>query len=551
MGAPPLCFLLRSIAPGIDAWPYDKGLNMPVGLLKKIGRKLLGGHKKKHAGDKPVPKQTSQPRAASAKAGPPHPAPGRKRRRRRKNTGADRAHPRVQKPEPQPEVEWSPEDFKVPPREGETRFHDMDIPDEIMHAIADLEFQYCMPIQAKVLPHAVKGENVAGRAQTGTGKTAAFLISIFSWMLRKPLQGKPPAGTPRALVIAPTRELVIQIAKDAEALARYTPFRCLAVYGGMDYNKQESALRNDRIDLIAATPGRLLDFCNRRVIDLGRAEFLIIDEADRMLDMGFIPDVKRIIRRTPPKDRRRTMLYSATLTEDVLRLASQWMPDPVICEVEPEKVTVDTVTQVVYSVQTRAKFALLYNLITQRDMKRVLVFGNRRDSTERVADRLERRGVNCALLSGAVAQKRRLRILEEFREGKIQVVVATDVAGRGLHIDDIDYVINFDFPYEPEDYVHRIGRTGRAGAEGTAISFACEEESFIIPDIEAYIGMQLQCLQPEEELLARPPRASRPPARRDRDRGGGRSGGRPRSGSRGGPRGGSRGSPRHGGRPRR
>jgi len=440
--------------------------------------------------------------------------------------------PETPQPAGQPAADWSPEDFKVPPREGETRFHDLDLPDEIMHAIADLEFQYCMPIQAKVLPYAMKGENVAGRAQTGTGKTAAFLISIFSWMLRKPPQGKQPVGAPRALVIAPTRELVIQIAKDAEALARYTPFRCLAVYGGMDFSKQEAALRSGRIDLIAATPGRLLDFCNRRVIDLSRAEFLIIDEADRMLDMGFIPDVKRIIRRTPPKSRRRTMLYSATLTEDVLRLASQWMPDPVICEVEPEKVTVETVKQVVYSVQAREKFALLYNLIAQRNMQRVLVFGNRRDSTERVADRLERRGVNCALLSGAVAQKRRLRILEDFRSGKIQVVVATDVAGRGLHIEDIDHVINYDFPYEPEDYVHRIGRTGRAGAEGTAISFACEEESFIIPDIEAYIGMQLNCVQPEEELLARPPRAARPPARRDRNRRRERSERRPRSGAR-------------------
>ncbi len=532
---------------------------MPVKLLKMIGKKLLGGHKK-HVGDEPVSKQAKrapQPRAASSKAGPTHPVAGRKRRRRRKKKGPTAKDgevwsvPDARKPEQEPPADWSPEDFQVPPREGETRFHDLDLPDEIMHAVADLGFQYCMPIQSKVLPHAMKGQNVAGRAQTGTGKTAAFLMSVFSWMLRKPSQGKPLAGAPRALVIAPTRELVIQIAKDAEGLARYTPFRCLAVYGGMDFNKQEAALRSGRMDLIAATPGRLLDFCNRRVIDLRGVEFLIIDEADRMLDMGFIPDVKRIIRRTPPKDRRRTMLFSATLTEDVLRLASQWMPDPVICEVEPEKVTVETVKQVVYSVQAREKFALLYNLIAQHGMKRVLVFGNRRDSTERVADRLERRGVNCALLSGAVAQKRRLRILEDFRSGKIQVVVATDVAGRGLHIDDIDHVINYDFPYEPEDYVHRIGRTGRAGAEGTAISFACEEESFIIPDIEAYIGMQLQCVQPEEGLLVRPPRASKPPERRSRDRRGSRDGRRPRSGSRSGSRSGPRGGSRGGGRSRR
>ena len=523
---------------------------MPVRLLKKIGRKLLGGHKKKPAGGggESAVKHPPRPQASASKAGPPHPPSGRKRRRPRKKSSARPSAPGGAPTERSSHANWSPADFGVPPREGETRFQDLDLPSEILHAVADLDFQYCMPIQAKVLPRAMDGQNVAGRAQTGTGKTAAFLISIFSWMLRKPGDGKPRAGAPRALVIAPTRELVIQIAKDAEALARYTPFRCLAVYGGMDFNKQEAALRSGRIDLISATPGRLLDFCNRRVIDLSGTEFLIIDEADRMLDMGFIPDVKRIIRRTPPKDRRRTMLYSATLTEDVLRLASQWMPDPVICEVAPEKVTVDTVTQIVYSVQAREKFALLYNLIAQRGMQRVLVFGNRRDSTERVADRLERRGVNCALLSGAVAQKRRLRILEDFRGGKIQVVVATDVAGRGLHVDDIDHVINYDFPYEPEDYVHRIGRTGRAGAEGTAISFACEEESFIIPEIEAYIGMPLRCEQPEEELLARPPRAARLPARRDRDHRGDRRGGR--SGRPGGRPGGRRDS-RGGGRPRR
>ena len=227
-----------------------------------------------------------------------------------------------------------------------------------------------------------------------------------------------------------------------------------------------------------------------------------------MLDMGFIPDVRRIIRMTPPKNQRCSMLFSATLTEDVLRLAGQWMPDPVICEVEPEQVAVDTVDQIVYAVPADQKFNLLYNLIAKREMKRVLVFGNRRDSTRRVADRLRRTGISCALLSGEVQQKKRLRILEDFRSGKIAALVATDVAGRGLHIDDIDHVINFDFPYEPEDYVHRIGRTGRAGAEGTAISFACEEESFIIPDIEEYIGRPLKCVVPESELLVATPRPS-------------------------------------------
>jgi ATP-dependent RNA helicase RhlB len=229
-----------------------------------------------------------------------------------------------------------------------------------------------------------------------------------------------------------------------------------------------------------------------------------------MLDMGFIPDVKRIIRETPPKAKRRTMLFSATLTEDVLRLAAQWMPDPVICEVEPEQVAVETVDQIVYIVTSRDKFKLLYNILQKRNDNRTLIFGNRRDRTQALASKLKKHNIPCELLSGAVPQKKRLRILESFRTGEIKVVVATDVAGRGLHVKDIGLVVNYEFPYEAEDYVHRIGRTGRAGVAGTAISFACEDESFIIPDIEKYIGNPLPCIMPEEELLARVPR---PPKR--------------------------------------
>ena len=256
-----------------------------------------------------------------------------------------------------------------------------------------------------------------------------------------------------------------------------------------------------------ATPGRLLDFIRRKFIDLKKIEFLVIDEADRMLDMGFIPDVKRILRQTPPKAKRRTMLFSATLTEDVLRLAGQWMPDPVICEVEPEQVTVETVDQIVYIVTSRDKFKLLYNILKKRDDNRTLIFGNRRDHTQALTSKLKRHGIPCELLSGAVPQKKRLRILEDFRAGEVKVVVATDVAGRGLHVKDIGLVVNYEFPYEAEDYVHRIGRTGRAGVAGTAISFACEDESFIIPDIEKYIGNSLKCTMPDEELLARVPKA--------------------------------------------
>ncbi|MBT7067881.1 MAG: DEAD/DEAH box helicase, partial [Verrucomicrobia bacterium] len=336
-----------------------------------------------------------------------------------------------------------------------------------------------------------------------TGKTAAFLLTIMADFLSNPIEGEREGGTPRALVIAPTRELVIQIAKDATALGKYSGIRCVAVYGGMDYDKQRREL-DGGVDIIAATPGRLLDYVSKRVINLRSIEMLVIDEADRMLDMGFIPDVRRIIGQTPRKEQRRTMLFSATLTDDVKRLATQWMSDPVEVEIEPEQVTTDTVEQIVYSVTTRDKFPLLMNLLKDPAFKRVLIFGNRRDRTKRLCDRLRRERISADLLSGAVEQRRRLNILEDFREGRTRVLVATDVAGRGIHIDDISHVINYEFPYEPEDYVHRIGRTGRIGTEGVAISFACEDESFIIPDIEAYIGRTLPCRVPDESLL--PPR---------------------------------------------
>ncbi len=381
------------------------------------------------------------------------------------------------------------------------KFHDMGLPDEIIRAVQDLKFQYCTPVQSQVLPHAKKGKNVAARAQTGTGKTAAFLISILNRFMENPVKGKRSIGVPRALVIAPTRELVIQIEKDSRDLGKYCGVRTIAVYGGMDFSGQLTRLEKSPVDLIVATPGRLLDFISRKIIDLHKVEVIVIDEADRMLDMGFIPDVKRIIRCTPPKEKRQTMLFSATLTPEVRTLASQWMPDPVEIDIEPEQVAVNTVKQLVYAVAGRDKFKVLFNLLVKKNVQRALIFCNRRDSAERLSDQLTEHGIKCALISGAVHQTGRLRILESFRSGKSKILVATDVAARGLHVDDIDYVINYDFPYEPDLYVHRIGRTGRAGDTGIAISFACEHESFVIPEIEAYIGETLNCKQPEDELM--------------------------------------------------
>ena len=398
---------------------------------------------------------------------------------------------------------WSIDQFKVEPVEGKKRFHDFDLPSEVMHGIADLGFQYCTEIQALSLQNALDGKNIAGKAQTGSGKTAAFLVAILTRYLRTPESRAKTGGTPRALVIAPTRELVIQICKDADAIGKYCGLRSLAVYGGMDFDRQREELLDAPVDLLVATPGRLLDFCQRHVINLKSVDTLVIDEADRMLDMGFIPDVRRIMGHLPPKDKRATMLYSATLTDDVMRLASQWMEEPVKAEVESEHNATDTVRQVVYVIRAEDKFKVLYNHIALHPDARAIVFCNRKSTTEDVYESLERRGVKCEMLSGDVSQNKRLTVLENFRAGKIKIVVATDVAGRGIHVDDIEYVINFDFPYEAEDYVHRIGRTGRAGNTGIAISFADEDESFAIPEIEEYIQEPLKCtiIQDDDPLL--------------------------------------------------
>lgn len=407
---------------------------------------------------------------------------------------------------------WTLDQYPVEPAEGKKRFHDFDLPSELLHAVCDMGFKYCTPIQALSLEHALAGKNVAGKAQTGTGKTAAFLVAILTRYLRTPEARHEKGGAPRALVIAPTRELVIQICKDAANIGKYCNLRSLAVYGGMDYERQKREVTDAPVDLLVATPGRLLDFVRSRVVDLSKVDTLVIDEADRMLDMGFIPDVRSIVNRLPPKEKRSTMLYSATLDDAVMRLASQWMEAPVKVEVESEHVATKMVKQIVYVVTANEKFTVLYNLIQQYPDSRMLIFCNRRNTTEDVAESLARRGIRCEMLSGDVNQNRRLRVLEDFREGKIRTVVATDVAGRGLHVDDIGFVVNFDFPYEPEDYVHRIGRTGRAGQTGTAISFADEDESFIIPDIEKFIGEELKCtvLQNDDPLLAKlPPKPPR------------------------------------------
>lgn len=397
-------------------------------------------------------------------------------------------------------AKWSVSQFPVDSQEGKSRFHDFRLSAGLMHGIADLKFNYCTPIQRKALPDVIAGKDLIGKASTGTGKSAVFLIGIFARLIREQ-QRKRKNGTPRALIIAPTRELVIQIVKDARDIGKYLPLRIAEAYGGTDYERQQKNIRDRPVDILVATPGRLLDFSRKRVVRLNEAAIMVIDEADRMLDMGFIPDVRSIIHQIPNKDKRQTMMFSATLTEEVTRLASQWCVNPVSVETEAEQVAVETVQQVVYTLTRDEKYLVLYNIINSEPCDRVIIFTNMKRDAKRLNDRLRRDGVSCTLLTGDVPQQKRTARLENFRSGKIKVLVATDVAGRGIHIDGISHVVNYTLPYEPEDYVHRIGRTGRAGADGISISFADEESSFYLMDIEEYIGETLPCVEPDAALL--------------------------------------------------
>jgi len=404
-----------------------------------------------------------------------------------------------QQAQPEP---WDRSQFKVPVVEGKTRFHDFDLPEALMHAICELNFQYCTPVQSVTLSKSLAGDDVTAQAQTGTGKTAAFLITIFSHFLKHPNEGKWQRGTPRALILAPTRELVMQIERDARALGKYVPCGILALLGGIDYGKQQQALRTERCDVLICTPGRLLDFKKKRLVDLGKVEILVLDEADRMLDMGFIPQVRSIVLSTPPKATRQTMFFSATMSTDVKRLAESWTRQAFDVNVSPENVAVDSVDQITYITTSAEKPTLLYNLIMQKHLERVLIFANRRDEARRLKDTLETYGITCTLLSGEVDQHQRIKRLEQFRAGQVRVLVATDVASRGLHVEAISHVINYNLPQDTEEYVHRIGRTGRAGASGTSISFADEFDSYELPKLEEFLGRKVKCVYPDEHLLA-------------------------------------------------
>ncbi len=430
---------------------------------------------------------------------------------------------------------WDLSQFVVPEQAGKTRFHDLDLPEEVMHAIADLGFEYCSPIQARSLPYALNGQDVVGKAQTGTGKTAAFLLAIIDDLIKHPLTEERFAGEARALIIAPTRELVLQIGEDAKLLTTYTDLKVQTLVGGMDYGKQQRRLHDELVDIVVATPGRLLDFCGNQDIYLDQVEVLVIDEADRMLDMGFIPQLRRIIRLTPQKSHRQTLMFSATFSDDVKHLIEQWTVDRVTVEIEPESVATATVDQRVYLASANEKYKLLYNILKQDNVESLIVFANRRDEARNLWEKLKAHGYAAGLLSGEIAQNQRVSTLAKFKDGNLKVLVATDVAGRGIHIDGVSHVVNLTLPEEPEDYIHRIGRTGRAGEKGTSISFACEDDAFRLMPIQQLLGEDLKCEQPPESLLEEPPEVKVPSSRhsnnraRQGNRSGGRRSNRPRS----------------------
>ncbi|SFF63069.1 ATP-dependent RNA helicase RhlB [Fontimonas thermophila] len=384
---------------------------------------------------------------------------------------------------------------------SDLRFHDLELHPSLLAGLDALGYTHCTPIQAAALPRALRGEDLAGQAQTGTGKSAAFLLATMHWLLTHPRKPGDDPRQPRALVLAPTRELAVQIHKDAEALGAKTGLRMTVCYGGAGYETQRAAIESG-VDLLIGTPGRLIDYYKQRTYTLSQIEVLVLDEADRMFDLGFIADIRYLIRKMPPPSARRNYLFSATLSHRVLELAYEHMNNPQRIAIEPEQVTADKIRQAMIHVANDEKLPLLVGLLRSRSTVRTLIFVNTKREAETVERGLRANGFEARVLSGDVSQGKRLRLLEEFKAGRLPVLVATDVAARGLHIPGVDLVVNYDLPQDPEDYVHRIGRTARAGASGDAISLCCETWVYSLPEIEKYIGMRIPPLEGGYNLIA-------------------------------------------------
>ncbi|EAR22450.1 DEAD/DEAH box helicase [Nitrococcus mobilis] len=411
----------------------------------------------------------------------------------------------------------------------DVRLDSLGLHESLLLGIKEAGFSHCTPVQAAALPVLLQHHDVAAQAQTGTGKSAAFLLATMHYLMTTPVAENKTG--PWALILAPTRELALQIHRDAEKLGYFTGMRCAAIYGGIGYEPQRAELTQG-VDIIIGTPGRIIDFYKQRVFSLDNIEVVVLDEADRMFDMGFITDVRYLLRRMPPAPDRINMLFSATLSERVKELAYEHMNAPETIAIEPEQVTAEKVRQSLYHVASADKIGLLLGVLRQQDATRTLVFVNTKRDAERVTAYLVGNGFDAEVISGDIPQKKREQLLQRFQEGKLPMLVATDVAARGLHIPDVSRIVNYDLPQNAEDYVHRIGRTARAGASGDAISFACEAYVYSLPEIEAYIHQKIPAEMASSQLIAtdiNPPRRTprrKAPQSGSQSRGGRRGTGR-------------------------
>ena len=420
-----------------------------------------------------------------------------------------------------------PDDAKRESLFTDTTFDQIDLPEPLQRAIADLGFTHLTKVQNEVLPLSLDGRDVVAQAQTGSGKTAAYLLTIFSHFLRVNRTTSPE--TPRALIVAPTRELAVQIAGDADSLSRHTELKTHVVFGGLDYKKQRDVL-SAGVDLLIGTPGRLIDYHRQQVYSLRQTELLVVDECDRLFDMGFADDLRWILNRLPRAKERQSLMFTATLSQRVMILGWRQMNDPVEIIIDPQQLTPDTIKQELYHVSSAEKFSLLLGVLAREGGQRTMIFVNTRYMARRLVEDLRRHGYEALALTGNVVQRRRLKVLDDFREGKLPILVATDVASRGLHIEGVSHVINYDLPQDAEDYVHRVGRTARVGAEGSAITLACEEYVYSLDAVQKFVGFEIPVEFADDELYAevkpRPPRSRRPPAR---GKGDGRSRGQSRA----------------------
>ena len=421
-----------------------------------------------------------------------------------------------------PDAPQQPERADKPTFLSQTTFDRFDLPESLLRGLQDAQFERCTPIQAQVLPVALEGRDIAGQAQTGTGKTGAFLVTMFTRLLQMP--DRQP-GTPSALIVAPTRELAFQIYEEALLLGAHTGMSCVQVVGGVDYQKQADTLKSG-VDIVICTPGRIIDYYKQGIFKTDHIKIVVIDEADRLLDLGFAKDMRFILRKLPHYEKRQSMLFSATLSHRVLELTYEYMNLPEFISVTPEEVTVERINQSLIHVGLESKLSLLLGILKREDWHRVLIFANTKSGVEWLAEKLKGNGFPAEGITGDLPQRKRFQLMEQFKNNQVKILVATDVASRGIHVEDISHVINYDLPQDSESYVHRIGRTARAGKSGEAISLACENYVFHLEPLEEMLGYKLPVLWPEDDWFvkdqagpvktsryAKPKRTSRKPPR--------------------------------------